>query len=340
MPQAEGESKALAPLARYRRFTTPRGGFFNPFLASSPASGCAMAGKLRPWAVAGLATIVAYLLQISPFPGLIIMLLGGPLWVSLGIQATVLLFAADCLRGRLPRAWLALPVAFHAIGPALFLASAADAWRLRGALAAEEARYVFDPARHDILLGAGADHTARELIGAYRLESVYLEPVHNSAAYTRWRFEPACDRRAERQDDIQAQGRTIAGACATRLAARPARPAIVFQFAAEDKARSFINARIFRVTAQAPDGARAAGAAAHVELYSPLTWPYAGCWMESKSGPYECRAGFPRFEYEIGAPSRISDATMAALIGRVLNLTPRALAETPAGLAIADQPRS
>lgn len=137
-----------------------------------------------PWSLGFFAlTLLVYLLQRFPFTGIFLMLVMAPFWsvvlvnlgfVGLGIEAAV---------GRVPRIWGLAPIlwfgGYWAVLAAEDRIMAAERSRLAGVNAV--ARFVHDPARHDIIVEKVAgedDYLASGLLQHHDIQAVYSVGDH------------------------------------------------------------------------------------------------------------------------------------------------------------------
>jgi hypothetical protein len=127
-------------------------------------------GLLLAYILAGAAI---YAIQLSPFPGIILIALAAPFWIGLLVHIAMLHLAWLAIRGPISKAWLALPIGFYAGGIALHLASVRAAEAKADAINARNAAVrltVDQPFRY--LREGNAD--SFELIEHYRVDRSFL----------------------------------------------------------------------------------------------------------------------------------------------------------------------
>jgi hypothetical protein len=69
--------------------------------------------KARPFRIIGAylaAAAVVYVANLFPIPGVILMIMAGGLWVSLILNAMLIHLSGAAFTGRIPRAWLLMPI--------------------------------------------------------------------------------------------------------------------------------------------------------------------------------------------------------------------------------------
>jgi hypothetical protein len=138
-----------------------------------------------------LLTAAAFLLQMFPLTGMVLMILAAPFWSVITVNLGFILVIADVVAGTLPRWALALPVIYFG---GYFVAAGAshiEARSLANGILADNAsrNLAFDPNRESLFfesrgpaLSAGSDFSLDTLIESYAINS----------AYRRWETSKVC----------------------------------------------------------------------------------------------------------------------------------------------------
>jgi hypothetical protein len=104
------------------------------------------------WAL--IAFAVLGLLQLFPYTGVILMVLGGALWCGLAVHAFLIGLGVEAALGRVPRLLLVVPLAAYAAYYVMYLQQAREIHVKAQQLRADNPSLVlpFDPARHSLVL--------------------------------------------------------------------------------------------------------------------------------------------------------------------------------------------
>jgi hypothetical protein len=104
------------------------------------------------WAL--IAFAVLGLLQLFPYTGVILMVLGGALWCGLAVHAFLIALGVEAVLGRVPRFLLVVPLAAYAAYYVMYLQQAREIHAKAQQLRADNPSLVlpFDPARYSLLL--------------------------------------------------------------------------------------------------------------------------------------------------------------------------------------------
>ncbi len=105
--------------------------------------------SLIPLVIAG----IVFLLQLLPFPGIILMVMLAAMWPIALVNASMIGIAAEAALGRVYRFWLIVPVAFYGIYAACMIAERLEFAALVDEIDAHNAGVTipFDPERHALL---------------------------------------------------------------------------------------------------------------------------------------------------------------------------------------------
>lgn len=272
---------------------------------------------MRGWMICFLMTAAAYVLQLFPYTGIFMMLLGGPLWSVILINLGFGLMVRDAMTGALPRIALAFPLLWFG---GYTIAAAASHWQVHQfnadlAQANADERIAFDPSSQDVLIdmqsSGDSELTADSLVGSFSIDRVY-EFTHGfrpgeDTVRVRSLVQSPCpgnsgvgvdkddvwQRPSDRSGHTRFGFQTTSALCLHKLAAKPSRPTITIR-AAKPVGRYGDPEWSQDIVISSPTGHT-------IRLKSgwrrPLTWlpqPILGCALDSGAPAWRCFAGFNR----------------------------------------------
>lgn len=137
---------------------------------------------LRGWLGCFLLCIIVFLLQLVPYTGVFLMILGGPFWSVLLINMGFVLLARDSLTGAQPRWLIAFPILWFGGYLAVASLSHWQAHRFNAALATANSgkRVAWDRTTQDVVIepglndsGTGSGLTPETLVQSYGLNAAF-----------------------------------------------------------------------------------------------------------------------------------------------------------------------
>lgn len=143
---------------------------------------------------------VAYLLQLAPSIGIIVMVLGGMIWVGILIHLAMLHLAAASLTGTISRVWLVVPIAYYAAGYALHLVSVQQVQDRIAAIERANAATVIKAEQPFSFLEEGSG--AFELLELYRADRAFIRRADGSVT-TRYYAEGEACREANKDYNVE-----------------------------------------------------------------------------------------------------------------------------------------
>jgi hypothetical protein len=152
----------------------------------------------------GIKLLVAYVLlgaaifalQLSPYPGVFLMILGGPIWIGLLIHFAMAHFAWLAVRRTISKAWLVLPLGFYGSGFALHLVSLKAAQAEAAAINARNASLHLSVEQPFSYLREGPADSF-PLIEHYRVDRSFMRQGKQAITTTYYAHGADCDNAAK-----------------------------------------------------------------------------------------------------------------------------------------------
>lgn len=292
------------------------------------------------WAVVGAACVVAYLLQLIPITGIFLMLVGGPIAVSIGIHVMMILMAVESWRGLSPKPLLAIPILYYAIGPVLFLSDLQNANALSNELASRDKRtkLPFDPTRHAAIFEAG-ENALYQLQQRYELNALYVDsgvPGGDSLQEYVARSDCKHDYTPDfsMENAMTPDRRRINNACRVRRSAQPMLRPVTFQ---TQKEQTYWSGGEVEVTKRRAtlDHISAEYSTAEMEVFFPITTIVAGCFLNSAEAKWQCEFHPLRLPMGVGASaSRFGVIDSASIYASMLALKERKFVPSADGRSV------
>jgi hypothetical protein len=279
------------------------------------------------------ATLIAFVLQMIPMIGIVMMFVGAFLWSALLINLGMVGVTLEALIGRVSRWWLLLPLAYFGGYTAFTMTE----YRSLSSLTAEfektnaAVQIPFNPVQqalvfetpmddaerfvqeHDIPLAYHtADDKAEGFISYRVIDKVFCEEVRQSAV-----------RKANVVSILQADN----AACSIVIPERPTLPQITVS--TDESTTTFGSLPIIRLetTVKATDGTSQKLTGGYA---APLSWfplPFIGCGLNSGTPSWDCTAEFSR---NIGQPilsTPENDRRTLSALAKSLDLKPVAASD-------------
>lgn len=287
-------------------------------------------GVVWPFLLAPLAG--SLLVQLIPLLNIFLVIFGSPFWAGLCMNALLVVFAVDALRGAMPRVLVVLPAAVYAVNLGFSVASLADyrAQDARMNLANAAQSLAFDPA-HAALVAP--DPLVQTLVERYQVRVGYTSAATKaSQRQSAYRVLPKADCDSiERSPDsamskqfVTIDGASVDNACVLRIPEAPALPAMTITRETRRSPTSSGGEKITRTLIAAADGRRAVIEQGRGGVLPPIPMPQIYCiyWQD-----WDCGAQFFRWPVDLGrAAGRAGSgdhAFEAAWVAKVLGLRPR-----------------
>lgn len=161
-----------------------------------PLTGSRGLGLLSAYA---LLAVGAILLQAIPVLGIVLIIVGGPLWVGVLIHIALIHLTVRALSQKASRLWLAVPILFYVGGVAVHLASVNAANAEVAAINARNASLRLNVEKPFRYLRTG-QHESLSLMQLYKADRSFL--VQNKNAITTYTYETgsACETANQRWD--------------------------------------------------------------------------------------------------------------------------------------------
>ena len=264
-----------------------------------------------------VATGAAYLLQMFPVPGIILMLMLAPFWSVLLVNAGMIGVGVEASSGSVSRSWLLLPVLWFGSYGAQTVSDHLALWRLQGQIARANGgvRVPFDPAAEALVFAKddaagwlvensalpvayvrnanypGSTHLATRMVDISVCDKVRGEPGLSGAGIYTFGFH---------DDDAGIGGARIGRDrfetrfCELRQPEDPALPKVVIDTIEREYMAGSLPVTETVTTITTPDGHRytlRGGVAA------PLSWlpmPILGCGLNSGAPSWDCVQQFKR----------------------------------------------
>lgn len=120
--------------------------------------------------IALLAAIIVYLLQLSPYPGIFLMFLGGPLWPGLFLHVALIALFFEARKGKSPRILMLVPVLAYGGYYAVFAWQSLSLYLQNAELRKQNPTQIlaFDPARFSLV-----SESAGALVQRYQIPHAY-----------------------------------------------------------------------------------------------------------------------------------------------------------------------
>lgn len=147
-----------------------------------------MARYFSPSIILLLLTGIVSLLSLFPFPGLLLMLVGGPWWPIITVNVGFLLLTREALSGRVPRFLIALPVMWFGGYAIAYLGSQIEFRNLGARIGVDNARqnFAFSSAVNDIAIDDENNWElsglAGEIVSSYNIPVVFQRNSHLKTA--------------------------------------------------------------------------------------------------------------------------------------------------------------
>lgn len=299
----------------------------------------------RPWVFAALAGVLAYVVQLSPIPGIFLMMGGAILWPGMFMHLAMVLLAVDCWRGEAYRPLLFIPAAFYLYGLGDCALSVYDAARLKHHLATMDERQVipYDRDQRVILFTSDRNRSQnlqRRVQSEYGLDLAFgYDPgseTQFAANYVLPR-ESCPDRNAPRTPGIDRSGfhinrASVANACMLRTQQRPDRRPITVQTSVLELNWRGEELSVFRT--EISDGAqRAILHTARTQIAPPVFFLIAGCALNSARASWVCGHQPMRLSREVGGNGRQDSGAQVDFVAKTLGLEQRTvrIVESPHG---------
>lgn len=268
-----------------------------------------------PFFVWPAAILIAELaLQLSPYTGVFLMMLGAPFWSVLLINTTLVLLAVDAWRRTVPRWVLAVPVALYGAYFVAYSVSYVEYLQLDRQIAQANAvgTIAYDPAQHDILIDYGPEppkripSIAHVMTSKFNLLAAYEVDPRKTPASSVHKLSG----RAQ-CDSLRATAGTVSGfhvddvfiknACIASLDEVPRRATVVLRPEPDVYIYGWVmKAAVKPLGITDPSGSRKRVAAGTAQVLSPLPSPIIGCTLISSKPAWECFAYFERTRRSVG----------------------------------------
>lgn len=286
------------------------------------------------WPFMLVAVAGVLLIELIPVLNTILMVFGAVFWTGLAMNALLVAFAYDAMRGAMPRFLVILPAAVYAANLGFSVASIveyrAEDTRMNRANAAQT--LAFDPMREALV---GPDEVVKALAPRYALPGAFTAETtsaHRKQQFYRVLPKADCDRIKNSSDNSRSKssiiidGAFVSNACLLAIPGAPVLPAVVLTHETWPSPTSSGLDEITRTMIVAPDGRRAVIEQGRGGVLPPIPMPQIFCiyWED-----WNCGAQFFRWPVDLGrAAGRVgvwTGANEAAWVARVLALEPRAL---------------
>jgi hypothetical protein len=297
-------------------------------------------GKIfRPWVLTALAAVAAYVIQLSPMPGVVLMMMGAILWPGALIHITLVLIIVDVWRRRAHPIFLALPVAFYSAGIGAAVLSRYDAWRLERHVDAlsSEAPIAFDPQTQAVVFARNESgnmgQVHEHLLAAYKLDVAYAPRGDDNGEIRSTRIVPRaqCPERPMEGGSYRRFFRVgavrITNACMINAPERIDRPPIIVSSTESEERWGFFDATITRTEIRSGLTTHVV-ATAETQVYPFLPAIFAGCALNSGGPSWECVHGLRSSRREVGGRGGPGDTRRINAIAAALDLQPRVVTGT------------
>ncbi len=281
-----------------------------------------------------VALVASLALQALPFTGIFLMMFGAGLLSGLLVHALLASVAVESIFGRLPRAFILLPVALYGAYYAAYV------WQ--GRLAAEKAADLqatnpgvilqFEPEQHALVMAQAGTFVQRHRIDvAYEANASFKPELY--LAHRLFTQEDCASIPKDSQHRVQKHGLVRAfsstsrsksaarGVCLVRMPERPTRTLVEIEVkdqAQVSKRKWGISERITRVKL---DG-KVIGAYTVAHHWRLPRFPrlFLGCGLISSRSAWECSADFMRKSEWIGTASADGEQALDAPVGVMLGI--------------------
>lgn len=304
--------------------------------------------------LAFVATALVFGFQTSPALGIFLMMIAAPLWSVVLINAGMIGLAVETCIGRVPRAWLIVPLAFYGVYFAFASADHVALYSLRRSYDAANARVVipFDPAIQSLVFEAAEDggwYTQN-----FALPVVYSVNPNRPELFLSSRMieRGICDKVRDSVALRAAGGLTLGfydgdaiGSrslekrfCGLKMPEKPPLPQIRVTRREQQRVKWPLPVKQVTTTATLPDGRRfeLRGGTA-----SPLGWiplPVLGCALNSGNASWDCTTGFVRNGFTPIVSGDTQYTRDQEVLARALRLRRVAIAERQATVPDAIRP--
>jgi hypothetical protein len=286
-----------------------------------------------------LFTGVVFLVQHFPLIGVLLMILGAPLWSVITINLGFILMAKEAWQGKLPRALVLLPVLYFSIYAGIAVAGHLQLFRLQREIATnnQSVHVPFDPQQNDIIIrtkivnsGPGLSKVAENLVEAYDIPVVYgLNGALRGPTYLSYRVSTKNECDAARRGDptivtfaFQENGQFNFGLCLMRRPEEPTKPAVSVSDEATTTQNWLLPTTVETITVTDSNSQAFTLKGGTAAPFSWIPLPVMGCMLDSGAPGWRCFTGFQRASFTplAGQSSRDADhnantAAIAAALG-------------------------
>lgn len=295
------------------------------------------------------ATAIAFLLQLSPYTGVFLMILGAPLWSVVLINLGFIGIGAEAAAGRVGKGWIILPIAWFVGYAGYALGDHQVLWNLKNQIAAAnvDVQIPFDPSRQALVFEGSI--SGNWMVNNYALPVVYGRSDNKGE----WRYRSTrlvdrteCDH-IRRDKSLTGTGISVnsfhdidgplgtrkfeARFCDLMQPENPMLPVAFVRRAESNRVVSGLPVTDTVTTVTLPDGSNFSLLGGHAE---PLGWIpklVMGCALNSAAPSWKCTVGFvrDRFTQLNDAESRYGSDDI--VLARALGLKPVAPSDRKAG---------
>jgi hypothetical protein len=252
-----------------------------------------------------VATLIAFLLQMIPMIGIVMMFAGAFLWSAVLINLGMLGVALEALIGRVSRWWLLLPLAYFGGYAAFTMMEKRSLSSLTAELEKSNSAVLipFNPDQQALVFETPIDDAER-FVQEHDIPLTYQTAADKAEGFISYRVIDQAFCQEVRQSAIR-KANVISilqadnAACSLVMPERPTQPQITVS--TEESQTTLGSLPIIRLetTVKVPDGTSQKLVGGYA---APLSWfplPFIGCGLNSGAPSWDCTAEFSR---NIGQP--------------------------------------
>jgi hypothetical protein len=273
--------------------------------------------------------LAAFLIQVFPITGIMLMFLGAIIWPMALIIIALIGITWEAMTGRVSRWWLLMPVLailpyeLAALREHLAVSAQKAVINQRNAAA----RVAYNPDASDIVVGWDGDVYPEYLVANHHLTTVYSEwrslPGENSGPFKA--FLAANDAHCSANRDLDRSrrgGYADPPRCVIYLDEQPVRPQTRISEQRRDIRINGVSYSLKEITIRSPDGHAATITTGYAEVLTPMPNMLAGCGLSSSS--WKCFVKFARQREALSdMPWRNQAGALAAQALDLRRITPK-----------------
>ncbi|RUW45440.1 hypothetical protein EOA32_34095 [Mesorhizobium sp. M1A.F.Ca.ET.072.01.1.1] len=295
------------------------------------------------------ATAIAFLLQLFPYTGVFLMVLGAPFWSVILINLGFIGVGAEAAAGKVGKGWMILPIAWFVGYAGYALGDHQILWNLKHQIATSNADVLipFDPSRQALVFEGSI--SGNWLVNNYALPVVYRRSDEEGEWHyrsTRLVDRTECDR-IRRDKSLRGTGISVFGFhdrdgllgsgkfetrfCDMGQPEDPILPVALVRRSESNRIVSGLPVTDIVTTVALPDGSVFSLSGGHA---APLGWIpklVMGCALNSAAPSWDCTAGFVRDRFTQLNDTDLRYGSDDIVLARALGLKPVAPSDRQAG---------